>query len=193
MVEKVQSKLARWKGRCLSIAGRIYLIKSVLSSIPLLFMSLFKLPSLVVDKLVQIQRNFLWGWGSDGRKIAWASWDKVYEPRDFGGLGIIDLRNFNLALLGKWIWRLGTDSGGLWKEIIDSKYGGWRSLREDSRSNRGSLWWKDLKEVWNSEGWAEVLKMGLSGKWGTVRRYLSGRTIGWAAVIWREFFQDFSL
>ena len=139
MVEKVQSKLARWKGRCLSIAGRIYLIKSVLSSIPLLFMSLFKLPSLVVDKLVQIQRNFLWGWGSDGRKIVWASWDKVCEPRDFGGLEIIDLRIFNLALLGKWIWRLGTDRGGLWKEILDSKYGGWRNLREDNKFNRASL------------------------------------------------------
>ena len=92
VVEKVQSKLARWKGRCLSIARRICLIKSVFSSIPLFFMSLFKLPSLVVDKLVRIQRNFLWGWGSNGRKIAWASWDKVCEPRDFGGLGIIDLR-----------------------------------------------------------------------------------------------------
>jgi len=63
----------------------------------------------------------------------------VYEPRDFGGLGIIDLRIFNLALLGKWIWRPGTDRGGLWKEILDSKYGGWRSLREDNKSNRGSL------------------------------------------------------
>ena len=51
VVEKVQSKLARWKGRCLSIARRICLIKSVFSSIPLFFMSLFKLPSLVVDKL----------------------------------------------------------------------------------------------------------------------------------------------
>ena len=36
----------------------------------------------------------------------------------------IDLRTFNLALLGKWVWRLGSDKGGLWKEIIDSKYGG---------------------------------------------------------------------
>jgi len=31
---------------------------------------------------------------------------------------------FNLALLGTWIWRLGSDKGGLWKEILNSKYGG---------------------------------------------------------------------
>ena len=62
---------------------------------------------------------------------------KVCEPRDYGGLGIIDLRLFNLALLGKWIWRLGTDKGGLWKEILVSKYGGWRSLREEGKVGRG--------------------------------------------------------
>ena len=61
VIEKVQARLSRWKRRCLSMAGRICLIRSVLSSIPLFFMSLFKLPSGVVEKLVRIQRNFLWG------------------------------------------------------------------------------------------------------------------------------------
>jgi len=109
VIEKVQARLSRWKGKCLSMAGRICLIKSVFSSIPLFFMSLFKVPSGVADKLVRIQRNFLWGWGSDGRKIVWASWKKVCKPREFGGLGIIDTKMFNLALLRKWIWRLGSD------------------------------------------------------------------------------------
>ena len=76
VIERVQGKLSRWRGRCLSLAGRICLIKSVQSSIPLFFMSLFKLPSVMAKKLVRLQRNFLLGWGSDGRKIAWASWKK---------------------------------------------------------------------------------------------------------------------
>ena len=67
----------------------------------------------MADKLVRIQKDFLWGWGSEGRKIAWASWEKVCKPREFGGLGIIDLKTFNVALLGKWIWRLGSDKDGL--------------------------------------------------------------------------------
>jgi len=113
VIEKVQARLSRWKGRSLSMAGRICLIRSVVSSIPLFFMSLFRLPTGVARKLIKLQRDFLWGWGAEGRKIVWASWNLVCKPREFGGLGIIDLRLFNLALLGKWIWRLGLVEVGL--------------------------------------------------------------------------------
>ena len=58
------------------------------------------------------------------------------KAREDGGLDIIDLRTFNLALLDKWIWCLESDKGGLWKEVIDSKYGGWRSLREGSKDSK---------------------------------------------------------
>jgi len=59
VIEKVQARLSRWKGRSLSMAERICLIRSVLSSIPLFFTSLLKLPFGVTGKLVKIQRNFL--------------------------------------------------------------------------------------------------------------------------------------
>jgi len=52
---------------------------------------------------VKLQRNFLWGWGSKGRKIVWASWKKVCEPKKKGGLGMVEIRMFNITLLGKWI------------------------------------------------------------------------------------------
>jgi len=43
------------------------------------------------------------------------------KPRKFGGLGVIDLNLFNLTLLRKLIWRLGSDKDGLWKEVLISK------------------------------------------------------------------------
>jgi len=73
VIEKVQAGLSRWKGRSLSMAGRICLIRSVLLAIPLFYMSLFRLPTGVARKLIKLQRDFLWGWGAEGRKIAWAS------------------------------------------------------------------------------------------------------------------------
>jgi len=48
----------------------------------------------------------------------WASWKKVCESKEEGGL-----RRFNVTLLRKWIWRLGSEKMGLWKEVLDSKYG----------------------------------------------------------------------
>jgi len=60
----------------------------------------------VVDTIKKIQRKFLWGWGKEGKKIAWVAWEKVCESREAGGLGIKDIRTFNEALLGKWIWRM---------------------------------------------------------------------------------------
>ncbi|XP_068477323.1 uncharacterized protein [Phaseolus vulgaris] len=95
----------------------------------------------------KIKRNFLWGWGSEGRKIARVSWKKVCEPRDVEGLDIMDIRLFNSALLRKWIWRLHSRKGGLWKQILESKYGGWRSLKESRVYNKDSLWWRDLKGI----------------------------------------------
>jgi len=103
VVEKIKERLGRWKGRFISMAGRICLIKYVLSAIPLFYMSLFKIPAIVMKKIVKIQRNFLWGWRSGGRKIVWASWEKVCEPRGNGGLGVINIKFFNITLLGKWI------------------------------------------------------------------------------------------
>jgi len=132
-------------------------------------MSLFKMPLVVANELVRIQRNVLWGWGFDGRKIAWASCKKVCEPRKARGLGIIDLKVFNTALLGKWIWGMGLVKGGLWKEILEDKYGGWRSLREGGKNCRGSLWWKYLKEVWSSEGWGRNFEDAFKWKIGDGR------------------------
>jgi len=75
-------------------------------------------PSVVLKKIVKIQRDFLWDWKFDWRKIAWASREKVCESRDVGGLGIIDIKVFNTTLLGKWISHLGSTKGELWKEVL---------------------------------------------------------------------------
>jgi len=69
----------------------------------------------------------------------WAYWEKVCESREVGSLSIINIKLFNVALLGKWIWRLGSTKGDLWKKVLKSKYGVWRSLKEHKRNNFDSL------------------------------------------------------
>ena len=121
VVDRIKTRLGRWKGRFISMAERICLIKSVISVIPLFYLSMFE------D--CEIAKGLPVGLGSEGRKIVWASWEKVCESGDAGGLGVINIKLFNVALLGKWIWRIGSSKGGLWKKVLESKYGGWRSLK----------------------------------------------------------------
>jgi len=116
---------------------------------------MYKLPVAVLKEFEKVQRRILWGWGDEGRKVAWVSWRKVCEPREAGGIGILNLRLFNAALLGKWIWRLETKKDGLWKEILESKYGGWRNLQEQKSNAKDSSWWRDLKGVWGMEDWGK--------------------------------------
>jgi len=71
----------------------------------------------------------------------------VCMSRESGGLGINDIESFNMALLGKWAWRLGTNEIGLWRDIIGSKYGSWRNLSTIGCNNRVSKWWKDLSTI----------------------------------------------
>ena len=70
IVNKCERKLAKWKQKLLSFGGRVTLIKAVLNSIPIYFFSFFRVPKSILDKLVWLQRRFLWGGGAKHKKIA---------------------------------------------------------------------------------------------------------------------------
>ena len=124
VVRKCERKLSTWKQRYLSFGGRVTLIQSTLSSIPIYFLSFFRLPSKTAAKLIKPQRRFPWGGGLDQRKIAWVKWESICLPKEKGGLGIKDVRTFNKALLGKWQWDMLHQNKVLWARILESKYGG---------------------------------------------------------------------
>jgi len=98
--------------------SRVTLINSVLSPMPIFYLSLFKMPTLGRKKIVKIHINFLWIWGQEGRKIAWVNWKTICNNKEQGGLGVKVVKSFNIAFLGKWKWRLDTEDNDLWKQIL---------------------------------------------------------------------------
>ena len=100
------------------------LINSVLTSIPIYFLSFFRVPKKVENKLVRIQRKFLWDGASEQNKIAWIRWETVCLPKEDGGLGVKVIWSFNTTLLGKWKWKLFQNQGEMWARVLESKYGG---------------------------------------------------------------------
>ena len=113
-----------WKAKTLSMGRRLTLIKSVLSSLPIYYLSLFKAPVKVLDHLERLMRTFLWSGSEDIRKIHWVSWEVVTSPKTEGGLGISRLEDVNLALLAKWVWRFTVEQGSMWRGVIEAVHGG---------------------------------------------------------------------
>jgi len=105
------------------------------------------MPKYVSNKLLKMQRNFLWGWSSETKKIAWVKWENICRSKEAGGLGIRNIQNFNDALLAKWKWRLGTEDNGLWKQVLESKYGSWRNLNDPIVLKSASRWWTNIHKV----------------------------------------------
>ena len=57
-------------------------------------------------------------------------------------------------------------SNKLWSKILDSKYGGWRSLVEGRRGNNESAWWKDIMEVTQDQQLNPILQDGITWRVG---------------------------
>lgn len=78
------------------------LVKNVLNSLPIYYMSLFLMPACVRKKLVSLQTKFLWGGNIENRCIVPVKRNITELPKEKGGLGIGNLLYRNLALLFKW-------------------------------------------------------------------------------------------
>ena len=121
VIDKIQCRLASWKAKILSRAGRLTLIKSVLNSMPVYYMSMFKMPKGVASKIVSIQRRFFWGGMSENRRgCTRIKWSDIQLPKEMGGLGVGNMMHKNLILLFKWWWRFSDSNCSLWKKIIKS-------------------------------------------------------------------------
>ena len=59
MIEKIKKRLPLWKEKLLSRAGRLVLIEFVLNSLPLYYLSIFKIPKKVATQIIKLQRHFL--------------------------------------------------------------------------------------------------------------------------------------
>ena len=68
LISKFEKRISHWTNRLLSMIGRIFLIRSVLSSIPVFWMAIVLIPSSILDILRKLIFSFLWG-SSTQKKI----------------------------------------------------------------------------------------------------------------------------
>ncbi|GJT88668.1 RNA-directed DNA polymerase, eukaryota [Tanacetum coccineum] len=147
VVEKVLSRLSRWKLKTLSIGGRFTLLKSVLGSMPIFHMSIFKVPSSILNSLEVIRSRFFNGHEHKSNKATWFKWNKVLTSKEKGGLGVSSLFALNRGLLFKWLWRFYSQKDSLWTKVIKALYGEDGSLDKVGASAARTCWTTIVQEV----------------------------------------------
>ncbi|KAG7555110.1 Reverse transcriptase domain [Arabidopsis suecica] len=159
ILERMSSRLAGWKGRFLSFAGRLTLTKSVIASLPVHSMSTILLPKSTIDKIDRVSRSFLWGSNPQKRKQHLVAWKRVCLPKREGGLGIRSSLAMNKALLAKVGWRILQDKTSLWARVLRSKYKV-GDVHDKSWLKAKTTWSSTWKSI--GTGLQEVVSLGLS-------------------------------
>ncbi|WVZ69500.1 hypothetical protein U9M48_018274 [Paspalum notatum var. saurae] len=106
LVDKISSKLNGWNGKNLSAAGRLTLVKVVLTSQVIYVLLALKPPKEVMKLIDSKRKQFLWA-GTErltGGKCK-VSWTRAARPKKFGGLSILHLGKFSRALRLRWLWQ----------------------------------------------------------------------------------------
>lgn len=121
LLKKIEARIALWSYRLLSIGGKLILVQSVLSSIPVYWFSLLEVPAYINKTIKRYFYKFLWNGSLNCDKIPMVAADTLARPYKFGGWGIKELESFNIALRLKSLWR-GIFGNTLWSRLIYKKY-----------------------------------------------------------------------
>jgi hypothetical protein len=141
---KSNPKSLAWGGYWLTKGGKVILIKSVLSALPIYQAAFLLAPRSVTEQISKLLRDFLWQGGKGNEnKIHLVNWEVVKKPMAEGGLQIRDPTLANLTLGGKILWTLIHEPTHPVSVTLRAKYGVNKSLSNlqcDSSVNCTQVW-----------------------------------------------------
>lgn len=99
------------------------------------------------DQMDTVRSQFFWRGDYSKFKYHMVKWENVCLPKDFVGLGIINTRQMNEALLTKWIWRIQSNrDDDIVCKMLRAKYMRNKTIQQCTRRN-GSQFWKGIIDV----------------------------------------------
>ncbi|KAG8491289.1 hypothetical protein CXB51_014550 [Gossypium anomalum] len=146
-----------WSKLLLSYGGKEVFIKSILQSLPTYALSVFLAPRGTLEDMLSEVCHSRWACKEKWRGWAMLAWDKVCLPKGMRGLSFRDLRLFNLALLGRQVWRLLTFKDTLCYRVLSSKYFLNGDLFHPKKVDKPSYTWSSIftaaKALESGFGW----------------------------------------
>ncbi|KAG8098430.1 hypothetical protein GUJ93_ZPchr0013g36102 [Zizania palustris] len=145
LMDKVERRLSHttlW----LSMAGKLQIVNSVFSALPTYAMCTFKLLIKVINHINRARRHCLWrGYNSGSTSHPRMAWKLVCKPKRKGGLGVVNLRTQNSALL-KHIQKFFSSHDIPWVRLVWHHYHSLR-IAPHLAPPKGSHWWKDVLQL----------------------------------------------
>lgn len=107
----------------LSYHGRLILVNSVLSALPTFYMCSLKLPPQVIKQIDIYRKHCLWSNSDINRKgKCLATWETTCQPKNQGGLCIIDIKSQNNALHLKHLGKFYNQADIPWVTLTWNKF-----------------------------------------------------------------------
>ncbi|XP_060968595.1 uncharacterized mitochondrial protein AtMg00310-like [Cannabis sativa] len=145
--DKLCKRIQSWEGGFLSKAGKELLLKMVAQALPNHAMLVFLLPLNTCKSLESTMSKHWWQSSKQSRGVTWMSWKKLCKHKNNGGLNFKDLRQYNLALLGKKAWRLLVNESTLVSRVFKARYFPNGSFLTATLGNNPSYVWRSIFEA----------------------------------------------
>jgi len=130
----------------LSFSGRLQMINSVLTPTVTYAMCSLKLPVAVIENIDRARKQCLWRGNVATKKGGnLAAWSMVQMPKGKGGLGVLNLRLHNDALLLKQLHKFYSHQNVPWVHLIWHRY--YTNKVPHVATPVGSFWWKDILKL----------------------------------------------
>ena len=122
LLDKIHTCIRAWQSKLLSQAGRLTLIKSVLSPLKYYQMQTTVLLKGTTSNIDRAIRDFLWGDTPTQRHVHLIKRDTLTKPKTYGRLGIKDSNTIDDAFLMIQVWRLWRNPQSLLAKFISQKH-----------------------------------------------------------------------
>lgn len=107
----------------LSYCSRLVVMKSIISAMPNHIMCALKVHYTHTDHMKKSMRIFLWhGKDIERKGNCLIKWEKVCRPKEAGGLGVLNLRDQNKALLMKNLYKFYNQQDIPWVNLLWKAY-----------------------------------------------------------------------
>ncbi|WZY76441.1 hypothetical protein YC2023_022825 [Brassica napus] len=147
LLDKIAASFNAWSARHLSFAGRLVLIKSVISGTVVFWITTFILPKGCIKKIESLCSKFLWSGQIEGPAFTKISWATCCLPKQEGGLGLRRYETWNKTLCLRLIWLLFAEGGSLWVAWHKHHHLNCQSFWELTGHARDSWHWKSLLKL----------------------------------------------